>query len=126
MTTKATAGVGAVAMAVGLGGGYALRSTTEAPPAVFALFGDANWDGIVDNDDITTTIAHWGDRLEQSPWRGGRVYTEGGWTIGGENWCLVRVRGESEAVAAALGIPTGSVKYLSIRPDFTVAEGVEP
>lgn len=95
------------------------------------LSGDANGDGFVNQADIDSVLANWlsvstPGEVPPIDLSGARVYTEGGWTIEGPNWCLVRVRGESEDIAAALGIPTGGRKFLSVSPDFTLPEGATP
>lgn len=132
MTTKASATASAVTLAAGLAGGYWLA------PACVHLPGDANNDGIVNQADIDSVLANW---LSEAPpmtgplpidLRGARVYTDGnsnngeGWQIDGNNWCLVRVRGESEDIAAALGIATGGTRYLAWSPDFHLPDGSVP
>lgn len=135
-TTRATATVSAVTLAAGLAGGYALRGTEAAPvvpPFAMCLRGDSNWDGVVDFDDINTTMANFGMTLEQSVWSGAKVYTNGdsnggaGWQVNGpDNRVLIDAIGNVEDVEAALGIARGGVKFLSHTPDPSVPVGGEP
>lgn len=114
---------------------FAQPCLAATPPS---LAGDTNGDGIVNQADIDCVLANWlnkevdivgppaPEETVEVDLTGARVYTEGGWTIAGPNWVLLRMMGDADEMSLRFGVAKGGVKFLSIRPDFTIAEGVEP
>ena len=109
MTTKTTTLAATGTLALGALGGYLLKPH---------LPGDADGNGVVNFDDITSVNTNWNTTADgtSNPFAGAELFTAYGWSVDGPNFCLLKVPGEWEDWQARTGARYRGGNWVIGRP----------